>query len=114
MEDIYAIQRETFLQFFQHDHDYISPFPSNTSQIRASQVSASQVTTSQVTTSQVTTSQIYVKIDPINLGERCSICYEHGIDSALKNCKHEFHLKCIDTWLKMKHTCPVCRSNVHS
>uniref|UniRef100_A0A1J3FSA7 RING-H2 finger protein ATL70 n=1 Tax=Noccaea caerulescens TaxID=107243 RepID=A0A1J3FSA7_NOCCA len=29
----------------------------------------------------------------------------------LPDCKHLFHLKCIDTWLRLNPTCPVCRTS---
>ena len=46
----------------------------------------------------------------------CSIC----LDNYKKNeyyrtldCKHVFHKKCIDVWLKKDHlNCPMCRSNI--
>jgi len=28
-------------------------------------------------------------------------------------CKHEFHSKCIDKWLKQKRSCPICRGEVN-
>ncbi|EPZ35251.1 hypothetical protein O9G_000647 [Rozella allomycis CSF55] len=41
----------------------------------------------------------------------CSIClvnYEIGEDIRFLPCKHHFHIKCVDTWLKMNKTCPLC------
>ncbi|VVB02266.1 unnamed protein product [Arabis nemorensis] len=29
----------------------------------------------------------------------------------LPDCNHLFHLKCIDTWLRLNPTCPVCRTS---
>ncbi|CAA7020317.1 unnamed protein product [Microthlaspi erraticum] len=29
----------------------------------------------------------------------------------LPDCSHLFHLKCIDTWLRLNPTCPVCRTS---
>ncbi|KAG5451622.1 RING finger protein 44 [Clonorchis sinensis] len=26
-------------------------------------------------------------------------------------CRHEFHAKCVDKWLKTKRTCPLCRAD---
>ena len=27
-------------------------------------------------------------------------------------CRHEFHKKCVDPWLKIKRTCPMCKRNI--
>ncbi|GFO17749.1 RING finger protein [Plakobranchus ocellatus] len=46
---------------------------------------------------------------------QCNIClcdYENGDQKRLLPCKHDFHKDCVDTWLKSKATCPVCRSDV--
>ncbi|KAD5961865.1 hypothetical protein E3N88_13338 [Mikania micrantha] len=44
----------------------------------------------------------------------CSICLDDYKPSdvlrMLPECEHLFHLSCIDTWLKVHPTCPVCRS----
>ena len=46
----------------------------------------------------------------------CSICLENfNDDDVVKrtNCKHFFHPECISKWvLKMKHTCPICRTSL--
>lgn len=43
----------------------------------------------------------------------CSICQEDCVEGqrirSFFLCKHSFHLKCIDTWLKDKDCCPTCR-----
>ncbi|XP_021692097.2 RING-H2 finger protein ATL57-like [Hevea brasiliensis] len=43
----------------------------------------------------------------------CAICLgefeEKDTVKIIPYCKHVFHLECIDTWLKMHVTCPVCR-----
>lgn len=45
----------------------------------------------------------------------CSICFE---DFELQKeiyqlkCNHHFHIKCMDEWLKQKHTCPLDRSKI--
>ena len=47
----------------------------------------------------------------------CNICLEgftQGNILRVLECKHEFHEKCIVTWLKTKNTCPVCRHELES
>ena len=50
--------------------------------------------------------------DPI-LNEQCLICMDNYKVNELKRelpmCKHYFHGKCINKWLKKSATCPVCR-----
>lgn len=51
--------------------------------------------------------------------DECIICKEtiHMVSNSgnvISNCKHAFHLKCINKWLKIKKTCPICHSNWNS
>ncbi|KAK4476610.1 hypothetical protein RD792_015772 [Penstemon davidsonii] len=45
----------------------------------------------------------------------CSIClceYREGeMLRMLPDCKHCFHLMCVDAWLKLNGSCPVCRNS---
>ena len=44
--------------------------------------------------------------------KRCSIClddYEDGEMVEFLDCFHLFHGDCIDKWLPLSQTCPVCR-----
>lgn len=47
---------------------------------------------------------------------RCNIClveYEDGDQVKVLPCHHEYHVACVDKWLKEIHrVCPLCRSNV--
>jgi len=47
---------------------------------------------------------------------QCYIClveYEEGERMRVLPCHHEFHLLCVDKWLKEVHrVCPLCRGNV--
>jgi hypothetical protein len=44
---------------------------------------------------------------------RCSICLgeyqEKEVLRIMPGCGHNFHLSCIDVWLRKQSTCPVCR-----
>ncbi len=46
----------------------------------------------------------------------CNVCFEEYKENeyirVLPNCKHHFHKRCIDKWLKKKAQCAVCRFNV--
>ena len=48
--------------------------------------------------------------------EYCLICMDNyncgQFKRLLPNCKHCFHKKCIDKWLKKKASCPICRDNL--
>ncbi|GMH07874.1 hypothetical protein Nepgr_009714 [Nepenthes gracilis] len=45
----------------------------------------------------------------------CSICLGSYRDNdmlrMLPDCGHLFHLKCVDTWLRLHPSCPICRSS---
>ncbi|EHA8586748.1 RING-H2 finger protein ATL70 [Cocos nucifera] len=45
----------------------------------------------------------------------CSICLADYKDSEvlrdLPDCRHLFHVKCVDPWLRLNPTCPVCRTS---
>ncbi|XP_061360168.1 RING-H2 finger protein ATL68 [Gastrolobium bilobum] len=45
----------------------------------------------------------------------CSICLCEYKDSEMlrmmPECRHYFHLFCLDSWLKLKGSCPVCRNS---
>jgi len=51
-----------------------------------------------------------------DVSDTCSICQQSFNDTditrMLNNCKHIFHLTCIDTWLSAHNTCPSCRHNL--
>ncbi|KAH7851440.1 hypothetical protein Vadar_011617 [Vaccinium darrowii] len=44
----------------------------------------------------------------------CSIClcaYEDGTELRELPCRHHFHCSCVDKWLRINATCPLCKSN---
>ncbi|XP_071691243.1 RING-H2 finger protein ATL70-like [Rutidosis leptorrhynchoides] len=45
----------------------------------------------------------------------CSICLvdykERDLLRQLPDCDHLFHVKCVDTWLRLNSTCPNCRTS---
>ncbi|KAF8044805.1 hypothetical protein N665_6663s0001 [Sinapis alba] len=46
----------------------------------------------------------------------CAVCLslleEKDTARMLPNCKHVFHVTCVDTWLTTCSTCPICRTEV--
>ncbi|XP_039057900.1 uncharacterized protein LOC120201342 [Hibiscus syriacus] len=50
--------------------------------------------------------------------EQCHIClaeYEEGDQIRVLPCQHEFHMACVDKWLKEIHgVCPLCRGDVRN
>ncbi|CAK8565052.1 unnamed protein product [Lathyrus sativus] len=40
---------------------------------------------------------------------KCSICFEDFNVCLVMPCSHMFHPKCISDWLKIGHSCPLCR-----
>ncbi|KAI3748491.1 hypothetical protein L6452_11591 [Arctium lappa] len=51
-----------------------------------------------------------------NYGSGCSICLADykpaDVLRLLPECGHFFHVSCIDKWLKVHPTCPVCRNSL--
>ncbi|VVA23453.1 PREDICTED: E3 [Prunus dulcis] len=56
-----------------------------------------------------------IKIDGVNYGtnsEYCVVCMEkmlRGEEVTCMPCSHLFHADCLVQWLKLRHTCPICR-----
>ncbi|KAL9166115.1 hypothetical protein ABFS82_05G008400 [Erythranthe guttata] len=51
----------------------------------------------------------------VNCSEKCSVCLGEWVagDSCKEMpCKHRFHVDCIDKWLKIDGSCPVCRYEI--
>jgi hypothetical protein len=48
--------------------------------------------------------------------EMCSICranlVEGDVARRILHCHHVFHQRCIDDWLAVNTTCPICRTNL--
>ncbi|XP_027338144.1 E3 ubiquitin-protein ligase ATL41-like [Abrus precatorius] len=61
---------------------------------------------------------LYKQTDQFNEGEviECSVCLgtivEDAITRVLPNCKHIFHVDCVDKWFSSNTTCPICRTMV--
>ncbi|XP_077227653.1 E3 ubiquitin-protein ligase ATL41-like [Tasmannia lanceolata] len=51
---------------------------------------------------------------PDDSGVECAVCLgsleENEMARLLPNCKHMFHVQCIDMWLYSHSTCPICRT----
>ncbi|CAD7700453.1 unnamed protein product [Ostreobium quekettii] len=48
-------------------------------------------------------------------GRRCPICLDcfgRGDMLRVMPCKHKYHKDCLDKWLKIKATCPICNLNI--
>ena len=58
----------------------------------------------------------HIKKDDKIIGTKCLICmedYKHKeYKRVLPNCKHYFHKRCIDKWLKQNSSCPICRNQL--
>ena len=55
------------------------------------------------------------KCDRIEAEYGCSICkedYTLDIDLTVLPCKHEFHPACVNQWLAINKTCPLCRASI--
>ena len=52
-------------------------------------------------------------IEHFSTSVSCSVCLadydESDVIRVLPDCGHVFHLKCVDSWLRLNPTCPVCR-----
>ena len=49
------------------------------------------------------------------IGQSCPICQDEYKPKEYRReltCKHIFHKKCIDKWLKSNLSCPYCRENI--
>ncbi|XP_068126146.1 E3 ubiquitin-protein ligase RNF43 [Hyperolius riggenbachi] len=45
----------------------------------------------------------------------CAVCLEEfsdGQDLRILPCCHEYHLECVDPWLRLNHTCPLCMFDI--
>ncbi|XP_021296689.1 RING-H2 finger protein ATL70-like isoform X1 [Herrania umbratica] len=55
------------------------------------------------------------KPDSVSSTSSCSICLGEYKDTdmlrLLPACGHVFHLKCVDSWLRLHPTCPICRNS---
>jgi hypothetical protein len=48
---------------------------------------------------------------------KCNVClapYEVGEEIRTIACMHKYHRQCIDTWLRSRATCPICKTTMHS
>ena len=50
----------------------------------------------------------------IAMTEQCAICLsdENLFEGYMTNCKHQFHEKCLQEWISVHNSCPMCRSSI--
>ncbi|XVE68573.1 hypothetical protein DITRI_Ditri09bG0079000 [Diplodiscus trichospermus] len=55
------------------------------------------------------------KVDSLSSASSCSICLGEYKDTdmlrLLPDCGHIFHQRCVDSWLRLHPTCPICRNS---
>ncbi|CAN1291041.1 Probable E3 ubiquitin-protein ligase ATL44 [Linum perenne] len=55
----------------------------------------------------------YGRAETENKSGECAICLEdYNVGDSCRimpSCSHMFHLHCIDNWLRLKISCPICR-----
>ncbi len=57
----------------------------------------------------------YKKVPRDLINKECSICqqvYKEKEYARELKCKHVYHKKCIDKWLKKNPSCPICRHDL--
>lgn len=97
-EDITALPKFRFQRtgsFSKDDRDLAGPFGGAMSMIVASGVPIERVLPAE--------------------DAECCIClssYEEGVELRELPCGHHFHCTCVDRWLRMNSTCPLCKYNV--
>lgn len=55
--------------------------------------------------------------DVVKLAQVCCICltkYEEDDELRELPCSHFFHTECVDKWLKINASCPLCKSEIDS
>ncbi|KAJ8637335.1 hypothetical protein MRB53_011602 [Persea americana] len=55
------------------------------------------------------------EFDDRNSFDKCNIClddYSHGVKVTQLPCSHDFHRECIERWLNLTKSCPICRSPI--
>lgn len=53
-----------------------------------------------------------VQIDAVECSEPCPICRDTGGAFGKLVCGHVYHTECIQAWIKISSTCPLCRQHI--
>uniref|UniRef100_A0A8C2K637 RING-type domain-containing protein n=1 Tax=Cyprinus carpio TaxID=7962 RepID=A0A8C2K637_CYPCA len=54
----------------------------------------------------------YTLYNTLKCSNICFSEYKAGERLRILPCLHDYHVKCIDRWLKENATCPICRADV--
>jgi len=114
------------LQFFErHNHYEQESHPENPDNINPDQMTYEELLQLEERMGKVSKGlkpeeikQIPKKVYQKTLGkqeELCSICFsEFELGNKIRKlpCSHEYHSKCIKTWLTNEKTCPICKKEV--
>lgn len=51
-------------------------------------------------------------LEPSETAEKCCICWGNEEAQVVLDCGHNLHAHCLQSWFKVKNSCPLCRVNI--